>query len=154
MVRRDYLQRSLFTVLLPDAGDLWEPELRTIDAVLDDEAVVDLVVTALARRRPQSARRGRPGTPATVALRMLVLKHRYDWSFEECERLVRGSLVYRAFCRVDCERVPDANTLCRLAQVLGADDVLVGTCGWISSRLIKFIWLARSTCVALMCFSS
>jgi hypothetical protein len=39
---------------------------------------------------------------------MLVLKHRYDWSFDECEREVRGSLVYRAFCRIDGERVPDA----------------------------------------------
>ena len=51
---------------------------------------------------------------------MLVLKHFYDWSFEECEREVRGSLVYRAFCRIDGERVPDAKTLIRLAQLLDA----------------------------------
>ena len=41
-----------------------------------------------------------------------------DWSFDECEREVRGSLVYRAFCRIDGERVPDAKTLIRLAHVL------------------------------------
>jgi len=52
---------------------------------------------------------------------MLVLKHLYDWSFDECEREVRGSLVYRAFCRIDCERVPDAKTLIRLAQALGPE---------------------------------
>ncbi len=46
------------------------------------------------------------------------LKHLRDWSFEECERDVRGSLVYRAFCRIDGERVPDAKTLIRLAQLL------------------------------------
>jgi IS5 family transposase len=49
---------------------------------------------------------------------MLVLKHLYQWSFDECEREVRGSLVYRAFCRIDCERVPDAKTLIRLAHLL------------------------------------
>ncbi|MGH7302864.1 MAG: ISNCY family transposase, partial [Candidatus Rokuibacteriota bacterium] len=64
--------------------------------------------------------RGRYGTPATVVLRMLVLKHLSDWSFEACEREVRGSLVYRAFCRIDGERVPDAKTLIRLAQLLDA----------------------------------
>src|SRR3989454_6644895 len=58
------------------------------------------------------------GTPATVVLRMLVLKHLSDWSFDECEREVRGSLVYRAFCRIDGERVPDAKTLIRLAHLL------------------------------------
>src|SRR5437773_10428777 len=41
-----------------------------------------------------------------------------DWSFDECEREVRGSLVYRAFCRIDGERVPDAKTLIRLARLL------------------------------------
>jgi transposase, IS5 family len=54
-------------------------------------------------------------------LRILVLKHLYDWSFDECEREVRGSLVYRAFCRIDCEKVPDAKTLIRLSQALGAE---------------------------------
>jgi transposase, IS5 family len=49
---------------------------------------------------------------------MLVLKHLWDWSFDECEREVRGSLVYRAFCRIDGERVPDAKTLIRRAQLL------------------------------------
>jgi IS5 family transposase len=52
---------------------------------------------------------------------MLVLKHLYDWSFDECEREVRGSLVYRAFCRIDCARTPDAKTLIRLSHLLGAD---------------------------------
>ena len=120
MVRRAYRQRSLVEVLLPDSDKLWDPVLRRIDTLLDDEVLTDRIVEALARRHPQSQRRGRYGTPATVVLRMLVLKHFYDWSFEECEREVRGSLVYRAFCRIDGERVPDAKTLIRLAQLLDA----------------------------------
>jgi IS5 family transposase len=118
MVRRAYSQRSLVEVLLPDGDKLWDPTLRQIDATLDDDTLVDLVAAALARRHPLSQRRGRLGTPATVVLRMLVLKHLFHWSFEECEREVRGRLVYRAFCRIDGERVPDAKTLIRLAQLL------------------------------------
>src|SRR5499426_403758 len=118
MVRRAYQQRSLIEVLLPDADKLWDSTLREIDRVLDDEALVDRVAEALAHRHPQSQRRGRLGTPAAVVLRMLVLKHLSDWSFEECEREVRGSLVYRAFCRIDGERVPDAKTLIRLTHLL------------------------------------
>jgi IS5 family transposase len=108
MVRRAYTQRSLVEVLLPDSDKLWDPVLRRIDTVLEDDRVIDRVAEALARRYPDSLRRGRRGTPAAVVLRMLVLKHLHDWSFDECEREVRGSLVYRAFCRIDGERVPDA----------------------------------------------
>src|SRR5215510_5937600 len=118
MVRRAYRQRSLVEVLLPDADKLWDPTLRRIDALLDDEVLVDRVAAALAQRYPESQRRGRLSTPADVVLRMLVLKHLHDWSFDECEREVRGSLVYRAFCRIDGERVPDAKTLIRLAHLL------------------------------------
>lgn len=121
MVRRAYCQRSLVEVLLPDGDKLWDDELRAIDAVLDDEDIVDLVDAALRGRRPHSATRGRLGTPVVVVLRMLVLKHLYDWSFAECEREVRGSLVHRAFCRIDGERVPDAKTLIRLAALLGPE---------------------------------
>src|SRR5712664_2606229 len=121
MIRRAHVQRSLLEVLLPDGDKLWDEELREIDAVLDDEEIVDLVDAALRRRRPKSATRGRLGTPVVVVLRMLVLKHRYDWSFAECEREVRGSLVHRAFCRIDCELVPDAKTLIRLAALLGPE---------------------------------
>src|SRR3989454_10060473 len=121
MIRRAHVQRSLLEVLLPDGDKLWDEELREIDAVLDDEEIVDLVDAALRRRRPQSATRGRLGTPVVVVLRMLVLKHLYDWSFAECEREVRRSLVYRAFCRIDGERVPDAKTLVRLTAVLGPE---------------------------------
>jgi hypothetical protein len=108
MVRRAYRLRSLLEVLLPDGDKLWDPTLRQIDTILDDEVLINWVAAALAARHPLSPRRGRLSTPATVVLRMLVLKHLYDWSLDECELEVRGSLVYRrASCRIDGERVPD-----------------------------------------------
>jgi IS5 family transposase len=118
MIRVAHAQRSLVEVLLPDGDKLWDPVLRRIDAELEDEGLLEVMVEALARRCPLSQRRGRPGTPATVTLRMLVLKHLFDWSFDECEREVRANLVYRAVCRIEGERVPDAKTLIRLAHVL------------------------------------
>ena len=121
MVRRKHGQRSVFEVLLLDGDKLWDSALRRIDEILEDDELVDVVADALGRRRPGSWKKGRPSTPAEVVLRMLVLKHLYDWSFDECEREVRGSLVYRAFCRIDCERVPDAKTLIRLSHLLDGD---------------------------------
>jgi len=119
MVRRQHEQRSVFEMILPDGEKLWDPTLRRIDEVLEDEALIEQVEEALRRQRPQSRRLGRPGSPAAVVLRMLVLKHLYQWSFEECEREVRGSLVYRAFCGLGCEAVPDDTTLIRVASALG-----------------------------------
>jgi len=86
MVRRRQRERSLFEVLLPDGHKLWPEWLRRIDTLLEDEAVIEAVAQALEARWPQSRRRGRPGTPAEIVLRMLVLKHLFDWSYDELER--------------------------------------------------------------------
>jgi IS5 family transposase len=84
---------------------------------------LEAVIERLAQRHQQSRRRGRPGTPAEVALRMLVLKRLKGWSFGETEREVRRSLVYRRLVRVYFERVPDAKTLIRLSAVIGIEGV-------------------------------
>ena len=78
MVQRRQRERSLFEVLLPDGHRLWPDWLRTIDTLLEDEAVTEVVAQALERRWPQSRRRGRRGTPAEVVIRMLILKHLFD----------------------------------------------------------------------------
>ena len=95
--------------------------MKVADEILDDEELIDLVYEALRRRRPQSATRGRKGTPAEVALRTLVLKHMRNWSFEIIEREVRAKLVYRMFTRVGAEKVPDAKTLGRIERALGPE---------------------------------
>jgi len=121
MVQRRQRERSLFEVLLPDGHKLWPDWLRKIDTLLEDEGVIDVVVTALEQRWPQSRRRGRPGTPADVVIRMLILKHLFDWSYDDLEREVRANLVYRMFTRIDAGDVPDAKTILKIARVLGPE---------------------------------
>ena len=121
MVRRRQRERSLFEVLLPDGHKLWPDWLRRIDTVLEDEAVIEVVAQALEARWPQSRRRGRPGTPAEVVIRMLILKHLFDWSYDDLEQEVRANLVYRAFTRIDAGEVPDAKTILKIAGALGPD---------------------------------
>ena len=123
MVQRRQRERSLFEVLLPDGHKLWPDWLRKIDTLLEDEAVIEVVAAALEARWPQSRRRGRPGTPAEVVIRMLILKHLFDGSYDDLQREVRANLVYRAFTRIDAGEVPDAKTMVKIARVLGPDVV-------------------------------
>src|SRR5437762_11072529 len=69
-------------------------------------------------RYPQSRKRGREQTPAEVVLRLHLLKHIRNWSYDVLEREVRANLVYRAFTRIGDEKVPDAKTLARLGQLI------------------------------------
>ena len=101
--------------------ELWEGWMRHADQILADEELLETVHHALQQRRPRSRTHGRPGTPAEVVLRMLLLKHIRDWSFADLEREVRGNLLYREFARIGAEKVPDAKTLGRLAQALGPE---------------------------------
>src|SRR5713226_8214844 len=121
MVQRRQRERSLFEVLLPDGHKLWPDWLRKIDTLLEEDAVIDVVAQALEKRWPQSRRRGRLGTPVEVVLRMLILKHMFDWSYDDLEQEVRANLVYRAFTRIDAGEVPDAKTILKIARALGPE---------------------------------
>jgi hypothetical protein len=74
--------------------------MEDADAVLADEDIVAAVYEALARRHAKSRSRGRRGVPAETVLRLLILKHVRNWSYEVLEREVRANLVYRDFTRV------------------------------------------------------
>jgi transposase, IS5 family len=124
MIRTRHHQPSLWTgVLAEEVDDLWEPWMRTADKLLDDEQLIEKVFEAQARRWLKSRTRGRRQTPAEVVLRLLILKHVRDWSYEVLEREVRANLVYRTFARIGAEKVPDAKTLGRLGQVVGPEVV-------------------------------
>jgi transposase, IS5 family len=98
---------------------LCEPWMVHADAVLADEQLMTTVYEALAKRHPKSRSRGRRGTSAEVVLRLLVLKHIRNWSYEALEREGRANLVYRNFSRVGGDKMPDAKTMGRWGTVLG-----------------------------------
>jgi IS5 family transposase len=89
--------------------------------VLEDEQLLEAVYEALLKRSPKSRTRGRLGVPAEIVLRMLLLKHIRNWSFEETAREIRANLVYREFTRIGAAKVPDDKTLGRQARALGPD---------------------------------
>jgi IS5 family transposase len=91
------------------------------DRVLADEQIVSAVHEALAQRHPKSRSRGRRGAPAETVLRLLILKHVRNWSYDVLEREVRANLVYRDFTRVGGGKTPDAKTMGRWGVALGPE---------------------------------
>ncbi len=124
MIDLCYGQRKLAEGLFAEeVEEWWEDWMREADRVLEDEELIGLVYEALGRRCAQSRVRGRRGTPAEVVLRLMILKHVRDWSFEALEREVRANLVYRRFTRIGGEKVPDEKTLARVMRALGPEVV-------------------------------
>src|SRR3989442_2539187 len=102
-----------------EVQDLWEPWMRQADEVLNDDQLLQTIQKELSKRHKKSKTRGRPGTTAEIILRMLLLKHMRDWSFEATTREVRANLVYREFTGIGGGKVPDDKTMGRLARQLG-----------------------------------
>jgi len=120
VIERWRAQRSFGDGLIAaEVADLYEAWMRQADRVLDDPQIIAAVYEALAKRCPKSRSRGRPGTPAEVVLRLLVLKHIRNWSYGVLEREVRANLVYRDFTRVGGAKTPDAKTMGRWGVALG-----------------------------------
>jgi transposase, IS5 family len=106
-------------LIAEEISGLRESWMIHADTVLADEDIVAAVYEALAKRHPKSRCRGRRGAPAEMVLRLLVLKHIRNWSYEVLEREVRANLVYRDFTRVGGGKMPDAKTMGRWGVALG-----------------------------------
>jgi IS5 family transposase len=117
MLRDRYAPMNLFE-RIPTLSMQMDPILAQIDTLLDDDTLFQAVKADLLRRFPHTADDGRPSTPVEVILRMLIVKHLYDWSFPLTSRFVSDSLVLRQFCRVYFETVPDQSTLNRWARLI------------------------------------
>ena len=119
MVQLRHSQQNLGEVFFArEAESLMEAWMQEADKILEDEQLLDLVYEQLGQRYPQSRKRGRNSTPAEVVLRLMVLKHMRNWSYDVLEREVKANLVYRMFTRIGTETVPDAKTLGRLGRTL------------------------------------
>jgi IS5 family transposase len=118
------LQRNFADGFIAEAvADLWEPWMRHADTALEDDTLLLIIQQELAKRCKKSKTRGRKATPAEVVLRMLLLKHVRDWSYQVLSREVRANLVYREFTRIGGEKVPDDKTMGNLARQLGPEAI-------------------------------
>src|ERR1700739_163715 len=104
-----------------EVADLREGWMVHADEILDDEAMFGVVYEALTKRHPQSRSRGRHGAPADMVLRLLILKHVRNWSYQVLEREVRSNLVYRNFARIGGGKMPDAKTMGRWGLAVGPE---------------------------------
>jgi IS5 family transposase len=124
VIKTHRAQRSFGDGLIAEeVKDLHEAWMKHANQLLGDPQIVAAVYEALAKRHPQSRKRGRPGTPAEVVLRLLVLKHMRNWSYGVLEREVRANLVYRDFTRVGGAKMPDAKTMGKWGVALGPEVV-------------------------------
>jgi IS5 family transposase len=56
-----------------------------------------------------------------MVLRLLILKHVRNWSYQVLEREVRANLVYRNFTRIGGGKMPDAKTMGRWGLAVGPE---------------------------------
>jgi IS5 family transposase len=104
-----------------EVAGLREDWMIHADQILDDEIIVAAVYEALSKRHPKSRSRGRHGAPAEMVLRLLILKHVRNWSYQVLEREVRSNLVYRNFARIGGGKMPDAKTMGRWGLAVGPE---------------------------------
>jgi len=117
MLRDRYDPINLFEYI-PALGIETDAVLIQLDTLLDDDVLFQALKHDLSRRFPRTSSFGRPSTPVEVIVRMLIVKHLYDWSYEQAEQWVSDSLVLRQFCPVYAEKVPDDTTLLRWANLI------------------------------------
>src|SRR5262249_16847626 len=103
---------------VPELAEQTDPVLVALDHLVEDDSLYQQVRGDFARRSRLTLAHGRHSTPGEVLLRLLVVKHLYQWSFAETVQRVADSLVLRWFCRVSFRRGPDATTMLRWAQTI------------------------------------
>lgn len=131
MIRLRHNQPSLWeTLFAEELAALWEPWMRAVDELLTDDALLETVYDAQGERRGHSRTRGRHQTPAEVVLRMLILKHVRNWSYETLEREVRANVVYRSFCRIGMEKAQMRKRLCVWDKPLVPRRFAICMTGW------------------------
>lgn len=118
MLRDRYESNEQFWAIIEQLVVEMDPELAQIDAILEDDALYQLIRNDLAQRYEHTQETGRPSTPVEVSLRMLAAKRLYKLTYRQTERYVSDSLVLRQFCRLYLQAAPDHTTLNRIASLI------------------------------------
>lgn len=125
---------------VPEVAAQTDPVLKTLDRLLEDDQLYQVVRTDLGKRYRLTLAHGRHSTPVEVILRLLLVKHLYGWSYEETLKRVADSLVLRWFCRVYFQTVPTKATLIRWTHTLHPETVHA-----LNDRVVKLAVQARVT---------
>ena len=134
-----YAREDVFAQV-PELAAETDPVLKRLDILLDDDELYQQVRVDFGKRHRYTLVHGRHSTPVEVLLRMLILKHLYQWSYKELEGRVKDSLVLRWFCRVAFHAVPDGSTLWRWQQTLRPETVHA-----LNDRVVQLAKQARVT---------
>src|SRR6266702_8550963 len=117
MLRDRYETEDIFARVPRMAGRI-DPVLKELDSLLDDDELYQQVRADFGQRHRFTLLHGRHSTPVEVLLRMLILKHLYQWSYQQTQDRVDENLILRWFCRLYWAPVPDESTLLRWANTL------------------------------------
>jgi hypothetical protein len=91
MLRDRYAPMKRFD-LVPALSLALDPVLTQLDTLRADDALFQAVQAGLAQRFPRTPMDRRPSMPVEVILRMLVVNHRWGWSYEATARGVSDRL--------------------------------------------------------------
>jgi IS5 family transposase len=118
-------QRDLWEATLPPELQGLPPELEAMDDLLKDEAFLAPFGAALYKKVREgvfAGFEGRPSTPLASYVRLMVLKFRRHWSYEELLAAVNESVFLRRFCGFSLsDRLPHDTTLIKITGRLGED---------------------------------
>src|SRR5215831_12643344 len=114
----DHYQGENVFARVPQMAQRIDPVLKELDQLLDDDALYRQVRADFGQRHRYTLVHGRHSTPVEVLLRMLLIKHLHQWSYQDTEEQVDQNLILRWFCRLYWGSVPDDTTLIRWANTL------------------------------------
>jgi IS5 family transposase len=106
---------------VPRMAQRIDPVLKELDQLLDDDQLYQQVRADFGQRYRFTLIHGRHSTPVEVLLRLLILKHLYQWSYQQTQDRVDENLILRWFCRLYWAPMPDESTLVRWANTLQPD---------------------------------
>jgi len=123
----DRYQAEDVFVRVPQMAQRIDPVLKELDQLLEDDTLYRQVRADFGKRHRWTLVHGRHSTPVEVLLRLLIIKHLHQWSYQDTEEQVDQNLILRWFCRLYWAPVPDDTTLIRWANTLQPETLVLAT---------------------------
>lgn len=121
MTKLENVQRNLFEHLITDTFEV-APELRAIDEVLsEDERLLNGIKEVFDNRSSNSRTLGRHSVAVESIVRLILVKHIYEWTYRFTQQQVRDSYSLRHFTRIYFDKVPHYSILCRYEKLIPAE---------------------------------